>query len=116
MGKTPKPLTIVVFPPLDEWPEIVKLQEQGHKIIKPSERCNEYDAHEFVYSLPEADIIIGPRCWYLDNIHRKHLTLAIKQARLRRYGEPSKKIKGRGSDDSDAESPGDAPDPPATDD
>ena len=92
MGKVAKPLTIVVFPPLDEWPEIEKLEKQGHKIIQVG---NVPYAQE---TLANADIILGPRCWYMTELHRKHLTQAIKQARLRRYGTITKKRK-KGDDD-----------------
>ncbi len=96
MGKVAKPLTIVVFPPLDEWPEIQKLQKQGHTILsfKPIPggfRTLGADCVEDAISLMvEADIILGPRCWYMTELHHKHLVQAIKQARLRRYGTISK--------------------------
>ncbi len=108
MGKVTKPLTIVVFSPLDEWPEIVKLEKQGHRIIRNLE-----DMWKHEIKLEEADIIMGPRCWYMTGLHRKHLTQAIKQARLRRYGTVAKKKKeaddnveleghdGSGTNDSD---------------
>ncbi len=95
MGRVAKPLTIVVFPPLDEWPEIAKLEEQGHNVITDLEH----------WRGEEIDILLGPRCWYMTGLHRKHLSNAIKQARLRRYGTIAKKVKeddneeleGRGS-------------------
>ena len=100
MGKVAKPLTIVVFPPLGEWPEIEKLGKQGHTIIKnlsdPDEKPPTLD--QIWELLSEADIIMGPRCWYMTELHRKHLTQAIKQARLRRYGTITKKRK-KGDDD-----------------
>ena len=108
MGKVAKPLTIVVFPPLDEWPEIEKLEKQGHVIVKLTENSCFGESGDFLIDgakywvnltrLTEADIIIGPRCWYLTELHRKHLTQAIKQARLRRYGTITKKRK-KGDDD-----------------
>ena len=103
MGKVAKLLTIVVFPPLGEWPEIEKLEEQGHTIVKltalPDGYRTNIDLCEDLISLiAEADIIIGPRCWYMTELHRKHLTQAIKQARLRRYGTITKKRK-KGDDD-----------------
>jgi len=93
VGKSPKPLTIVVFPPLDEWPEIVKLEEQGHEIIKLPKDALEY-AEALGADIAEADIIMGPRCWYMTGLHRKHLTQAIKQARLRKYGTIAKRKEG----------------------
>jgi len=95
MGKVAKTLTLVVFSPLGEWPEIEKLEKQGHKII----RITEDEA--------QADIILGPRCWYMTPLHRKHLTVAIKQARLRKYGAISKKKKA--GDDSEKPTDDDSP-------
>ncbi|KKK84536.1 hypothetical protein LCGC14_2782350 [marine sediment metagenome] len=104
MGKVAKPLTIVVFPPLGEWPEIEKLGKQGHTIIKnlsdPDEKPPTLG--QIWELLSEADIIMGPRCWYMTELHRKHLTQAIKQARLRRYGTITKKRK-KGDDDEKTE-------------
>ena len=108
MGKVAKPLTIVVFSPLGEWPEIVKLEKQGHNVISfiPIEGgfrttgCD--DLSDAVSLMTEADIIFGPRCWYMTELHRKHLTQAIKQARLRRYGTITKKRK-KGDDDDKTE-------------
>ncbi len=91
MGKVAKPLTIVVFSPLDTWPEFEKMEKQGHTIINMSEA---YPTSDII----DCDIILGPRCWYMTELHRKHLQAAIKQARLRRYGTVSKKRK-KGDDD-----------------
>ena len=99
MGKVAKPLTIIVFSPLGEWPEIVKLEKQGHNVISfisieggfRTTGCD--DLSDAVSLMTEADIILGPRCWYMTELHRKHLTQAIKQARLRRYGTITKKRK-----------------------
>ncbi|KKK92521.1 hypothetical protein LCGC14_2702090 [marine sediment metagenome] len=94
MGKVAKPLTIVVFSPLGEWPEIVKLEKQGHTIVEPLAggpvALRESTGAVVCQLLSEADIILGPRCWYMTELHRKHLVQAIKQARLRRYGTISK--------------------------
>jgi len=95
----------VVFPPLDTWPEIEKLEKQGHTIVKPLEggpiALRESTGMMVCKLLSEADIILGPRCWYLTGLHRKHLQSAIKQARLRRYGTISK----RGKDNEQADNP-----------
>ena len=107
MSKVAKPLTIVVFPPLDEWPEIVKLEKQGHTIVvipkKVQEEIEGICAHTLCKAeqdaIVEADIILGPRCWYLTELHRKHLQAAIKQARLRRYGTITKKRKKGDNDE-----------------
>ena len=92
MGKVAKPLTIVVFPPLDEWPEFKKMEKQGHEIVKLPDDALKY-AEALAAEIAGADIILGPQCWYMTELHRKHLTQAIKQARLRRYGTVSKKRK-----------------------
>lgn len=108
MGKVSKRLTIVVFPPLDTWPEIVKLEKQGHTIVrgtaegfhKYSEIAPMTEGESTVSNLfKEADIILGPRCWYMTGLHRKHLTQALKQARLRKYGTISKRGKGDEKDE-----------------
>ena len=88
MGKVAKPLTLVVFSPLDEWPEIVKLEKQGHTIVRITPDSS-YTG-DYIVALKKADIIMGPRCWYMTELHRKHLTQAIKQSRLRRYGTITK--------------------------
>jgi len=69
MGRTPKPLNILVIN-LPDWDEFKELSEQGHAI-----------SHQ------EAawDVVIGPTCWLMDQDHRKYLDLAIKSARARRY-------------------------------
>jgi len=92
MGKVVKPLTIVVFPPLDEWPEFGKLEEQGHEIIRLPGDAEDY-SEALGCDIAQADIIMGPRCWYMTGLHRKHLTQAIKQARLRKYGAIAKRKK-----------------------
>ena len=102
MGKVAKPLTIVVFPPLDTWPEFEKLEKQGHQIVKATgegfakhfETMTLTEGESLLSALfKKADIILGPRCWYMTELHRRHLQGAIKQARLRRYGTISKKEK-----------------------
>ena len=120
MGKVAKPLTIVVFPPLDEWPEFEKLGKQGHNIVKATaggfakyfETTSLTEGESKLSALfKEADIIMGPKCWYLTELHRKHLLSSVKQARLRRYGTIAKKRK-KGDDneetipDTDPESSG----------
>lgn len=98
MGKVSRRLTIVVFPPLGEWPEIVKLEEQGHEIVYvPFKGSN--DIIGFQDLIATADLVIGPRCWYLDARHRKYLTNAIKQSRLRRYGTPQRKAGKKDAED-----------------
>ena len=69
MGKTPKPLNILVVN-LPHWEELDALAEQGHNIS---------------YAQAAWDIILGPTCWRMDEQHRKYLDLAISEARRRRY-------------------------------
>ena len=105
MGKVAKPLTIVVFNPLDEWPEFEKMVKQGHNVVKLKALPDGYSSNikpdsDLLSLIAEADIIMGPKCWYLTELHRKHLLSAVKQARLRRYGTITKKRK-KGDNDED---------------
>jgi len=75
MGKSSKPLTILVFPPLADWEEFKALAAQGHTI------------HRAGYDPGQCDLVIGPTAWFMDEAHRKYLPLAIKAARARRYGK-----------------------------
>jgi len=102
MGKVSRRLTIVVFPPLGDWPEIVKLEEQGHEIVRITENTPPM-------SLLSADLVLGPPCWYFDQKHRKYLTSAIKQSRLHRYGTPQRKA-GKTDAEDDNIPFGDGPD------
>ncbi len=103
MGKVAKLLTIVVFSPLDEWPEIEKLEKQGHEIVDIPGYAMKYgeSVESFANLISGADIILGPQCWMMTPLHRRHLTDAIKQARLRKYGTIAKKRK-KGDDDGEA--------------
>lgn len=67
MGKTPKPLTIVAYPPVSEWPELADLEAQGHVVIR--------------LELSEADVILGPKCFRMVGELKPYLELAIKNAR-----------------------------------
>ena len=73
MGRTPKPLTIIVIHPISQWDEIAALKEQGHEI------------QEFFFQ--GADLILGPTCHLMDEQHRKYLSLALAEARRRRYSK-----------------------------
>ena len=78
MGKTPKPLKILVHLSMLDWPEVQALVDQGHTI----------DTHPGTLSLHDWDLILGPNCWRMDDNLRPFLPLAIKEARARAY--PSK--------------------------
>jgi len=114
MGKVSRRLTIVVFPPLSDWPEIAKLEEQGHTILRVPVRefvtttiAVELRSAEFINTLLDADLVIGPQCWYFDTKHRKYLTQAIKQSRLRRYGTPQRKAGKKDAEDDITDGSGD---------
>ena len=76
MGKTPKPLRILVVDPCIGWEEWNALRMQGHDI--------QFSGHG------DYDLIIGGCAWLMDEQHRKYLPLAIAEARRRRY-PPTKK-------------------------
>lgn len=74
MGKTPanKRLVIVAYPPVSEWPELKELADKGHEV--------RYELGEY----SNADLILGPNCWRMDEPLRKYLDLAVKNARSRK--------------------------------
>lgn len=74
MGKSQKPLTILVHPDLAQWPEIHELAEKGHTVYT-----------EYPRDLTVPDLVLGPNCWRLDMAHKKYLPLAIAAGRKQRY-------------------------------
>lgn len=79
MGKTAKPLKIVLFPPCDQWVEFAAMEDKGHAIIRlGTNLCTDED-------LINADVILGKNCWRMDEDHRDYAALAIKEARMKRY-------------------------------
>ena len=72
MGKTPKPLRIVVDSTIATWDEFAALKAQGHEIIVTGEN-------------QLADLVLAPTAWRMDTQHRKYLTLAIAAGRKLRY-------------------------------
>ena len=72
MGKSPKPLRIVVDATLATWDEFEKLKTQGHEIVVAGED-------------QLADLVLAPTAWRMDAGHRKYLSLAIAAGRKRRY-------------------------------
>ena len=83
MGKSPKPLRILVTDStMLGWDELVRLQQQGHTVVGLDwlRGLEDFD--------PQFDIVIGPHCWRMDDNLRPFLDLAIKEARARAY--PSK--------------------------
>ena len=86
MGRTPKPLTILVHPDLAEWSEWSDLAAQGHTV--------HFTLHpEQDYLASDIDLILAPNAHRMDENLRKYLPLAIQAARSRRYG-PKKEDKG----------------------
>ena len=79
MGKSQKPLHIVVAHDLWDWEEIKALESQGHRISSLVE--------------DEPDVILGPQCWMMDEEHRQYLDLAIAEARKVRYPKVDKETK-----------------------
>lgn len=71
MAKAPKLLTILVDPAIADWPEIVKLAEQGHTIT--------------VSPTMDADLILGPRCHRMGEEIRKWFPESIAEARRIKY-------------------------------
>ena len=92
MAKAPKLLTIVALSPVAEWDELVKLEEQGHAVLKLN-GPNEMEHHVSHKLLYEADIVLGPNCWRMTDSHRAFLPQAIKTARMAKYGKPKKEGK-----------------------
>lgn len=82
MGKTPKPLTILVLShEMVEWEEIKVLQEKGHTVGTLLDVKLGHTAFE------NPDLVLGPTCWRMTPQHRKYLLLAIAVARKQRYSD-----------------------------
>lgn len=75
MGRTSKPLKIVALGGLEEWDEVKALAAQGHEVVSLPDHVD----------LEDADVILGPTCHRMDELHRPYLKLAIEEARRRRY-------------------------------
>ena len=76
MAKAPKLLTILVDPAISAWPEVLKLQEQGHTIVRSP----------FV----EYDLILGPKVHRMSEHERKWFPEAIAEARRLKYPKETK--------------------------
>ena len=70
MGKTSKPLVIVVAPEIAGWEEWQELREKGHKV--------------HIDDVDEVDLFFGPRMWHMTEQHRRYLDVALKNARARK--------------------------------
>lgn len=84
MGKSPKPLSILVHPELADTPEIRELSEKGHVIVVATH------ALTVGLALHDFDIILGPNCWRMDKDLLKYLDVAIKSARGIKYPKGKK--------------------------
>lgn len=80
MGKSPKPLTILVSPSILEWPEIKELAEKGHIVFNLGTDLSD-NSLEDLYP----DLILHEKAWRMDPQHRKYLPLAIQAARKIKY-------------------------------
>lgn len=82
MGKTSKPMNIVAIGECALWnEELDALEKQGHKIYRMTvveDVCGQ-DV------LLNADIILSPRAWRMDDLTRKYLAIALKEARMLKY-------------------------------
>ena len=101
MGKTPKPLRILIHPSMETWPAIQALVAQGHRIqstfaepvdaASPSIPTLTDPPTPHVCpattraSLADFDVVLGPNCWRMSDILGKYLGAAIKEARSVRY-------------------------------
>jgi len=87
MGTTPKPLYIVVMDrDMLEWPEIKTLQAQKHTVAHITDGIGGDSAWP---GLDNVDLILGRKCWRMDESLRKYLDTAIGEARSIKY--PKKK-------------------------
>lgn len=104
MGKAIKPLTIVALPPCDTWEELWQLEQKGHIILRLSLiekgfRIQGAETHvDMLQLILDADIIIGGNCWRMSPAHRKYLVLAIREARMLRYGSSENRANKKNRD------------------
>ena len=73
MGRSPKPLRVLVHPDIAQWAEFDTLRDQGHLIEQQLTPLDEYD------------LVLGPTCWHMTPKHRKYLKDAVQAARSKRY-------------------------------
>ena len=91
MGKTPKPLRILVDEVLLPWSEMDALEAQGHTVdvMTHETASNSSDAQHAA----DYDIIFSPKAWLMTAVHKKYHVQALKAARLVKY--PPKPKKGK---------------------
>ena len=90
MGRTPKPVYMVVEDPLFSRPEFTALSEQGHTVLRFGDPAVEWD---------KAEVIIGPRCWRMmdDMVREQWITLLLKEARAAQPPRTKKEKVKRGA-------------------
>ncbi len=80
MGKTSKPLNILVHPSLASAGEVKALRDKGHTVTIGEE-------------LDAWDLILCPACFRMVSELLKYLDAAVKGARVVRYPQAEKKLK-----------------------
>ena len=93
MGKTPKPLNILVHPSLLPWPEMDALKEQGHTVHTMDSGDSMFSA-KVIAGLCGYDILFAPNAWYMTKDHKTYLKVAMVLARKLKY-PPKPKKKGK---------------------
>ena len=83
MGRTPKPLKILVHPALAAWPEWEALRAQGHPVTVLVGPQGPQDGNEG--PLDGYDVIFGPTCWRMEPGLRGYLDTAIQNVRRGKY-------------------------------
>lgn len=75
MGRTAKPLTILLTDPVMlEWPEFTAMAAQGHRIVDMTDEW-----------CPDADLVMGTKAHYLQSGMAKMIPMAIKSARALKF-------------------------------
>ena len=89
MGKTSKPLSILIHPSLDG-PDFDKLREQGHLVdVMGSAYTNGKVEHSLDY-----DLILSPTAWRMLPELLKYLPITLKAARKVKYGKHDETVDG----------------------
>lgn len=94
MGRTSKPLYIVIGGQAGSWEEFDALASQGH-IIKHLETDE--------INWPEVDVVLFEKAWRMDDLTRKYLGVALKEARMLRYSGPGPRASKKNRADAVAE-------------
>lgn len=91
MGKTPKPITLVVHPTLVDLPQFVAMRDQGHIVMS-------MDAVQCVGSkLTDVDMVLGSNAWSFDSRQMYLLDKVVQTCRARKYerGKKAAQAKAR---------------------